>query len=133
MPMLFVVLPVQDLPTSRAFYQALGFSINEHSSDGHTAAVVLAEDIVVKLLAQESFEDLVADRVTDPGKATTAVHCLVVADREEVGRLVATALASGGHPGVPVQDDETTLTGSFTDPDGHAWQVSWMDARHVID
>ena len=59
MPMLFVILPVADLPTSRTFYEALGFTINEHSSDEHTAAVVVADDIVVKLLAQDAFSRLV--------------------------------------------------------------------------
>ena len=31
--MIFVTLPVRDLPASRAFYEALGFRVNEHSSD----------------------------------------------------------------------------------------------------
>ena len=30
--MLFLTLPVQDVATSRAFYEALGFRVNEHSS-----------------------------------------------------------------------------------------------------
>ena len=48
MPMIFVTLPVRDLPTSRAFYEALGFRVNEHSSDERMTAVVVDDTIVVK-------------------------------------------------------------------------------------
>jgi predicted lactoylglutathione lyase len=131
--MLFVVLPVQDLAASRAFYEALGFSVNQHSSDEHTAAVVLADDIVVKLLVRDSFAELVAGEPAGPGVAPTAVHCLTVPERADVDALVERAVAAGGRPGVAVPDDGTTVTGSFTDPDGHAWQALWMDQLHVVN
>jgi predicted lactoylglutathione lyase len=38
--MIFVNLPVTDIPRSRKFYEALGYSINEQFSD-HTAACVV--------------------------------------------------------------------------------------------
>ena len=31
--MIFLNLPVRDLPRARAFYEALGFRVNEYSSD----------------------------------------------------------------------------------------------------
>ena len=126
--MLFVTLPVQDLPTSRAFYEALGFSINEHSSDEHTAAVVVDDNIVVKLLTRDSFPV----EVGDPSAGPTVVNCLTVEDRPQVDDLVGKALASGGS-GRPAEDDETTYTGSFADPDGHVWQIRWMDQLHVVN
>jgi len=126
--MLFVTLPVRDLPTSRAFYEALGFSINEHSSDGHTAAVVIDDNIVVTLLTRDSFPVAVGDPSTGP----TVINCLTVEDRPQVDDLVAKALASGG-TALPATDDETTYTGSFADPDGHVWQVRWMDQLHVVN
>ena len=129
MPMLFVTLPVQDITASRAFYEALGFGINEHSSDGHTAAVVVDDNIVVKLLTRDSFPGQIAD----PAGGPTVVNCLTVEDRQQVDDLVAKAVASGGRTWIPAQDDDTTYTGSFTDPDGHVWQVMWMDQLHVVN
>jgi uncharacterized protein len=126
--MLFVTLPVRDLRTSRAFYEALGFSINEHSSDEHTAAVVVDDNIVVRLLTRDSFPVAVGD----PSAGPTVVNCLTVEDRPQVDDLVAKALASGG-TALPATDDETTYTGSFADPDGHVWQIRWMDRLHVIN
>ena len=133
MPMLFVTLPVRDLPTARTFYEALGFRVNEHSSDEHTAAVVVDDNIVVKLLAQDAFAELVPGEAGDPARTTTVVNCLTVGDRPDVDDLVARATASGGRSGPPARDDETTYTGSFTDPDGNVWQVTWLEQLHVIN
>ena len=131
--MIFVTLPVRDLAASRAFYEALGYRINEHSSDGTTAAVVVDDTIVVKLLTREAFAALAAGEIGDPAQATTVVHCLTAADRADVDEVVATAVASGGRPWLPARDDETSYTGSFADPDGHVWQVMWMDQLHVVN
>ena len=131
--MIFVKLPVQDLGAARAFYEGLGYRINEHSSDEKTAAVVVDDTIVVKLVTREAFADLVTGDVGDPAVATSVVNCLTVTARDAVDELVARALASGGKPWLPVREEETTYTGSFTDPDGHVWQLLWMDQLHVVN
>ena len=131
--MIFVTLPVRDLPTSRAFYEALGFRVNEHSSDERTAAVVVDDTIVVKLMTREAFGELTTGEVGDPTAATSVVHCLTVSDRPTVDEVLATALASGGKPWLPARDDQSTYTGSFTDPDGHVWQLMWLDQLHVVN
>jgi predicted lactoylglutathione lyase len=131
--MIFVTLPVRHLPTGRAFYESLGYRVNEHSSDEHTAAVVIDDTIVVKLMTRAAFSALLAGEVGDPTRATTVVNCLTVPDRADVDDVVATALASGGNPWLPAREDEATYTGSFTDPDGNVWQIMWMDQLHVVN
>ena len=49
-----MTLPVGDVAEARAFYAALGFSINEPASDETMAAVVLDENIVARLLPSET-------------------------------------------------------------------------------
>ncbi len=132
MSMLFLKLPVRDLPTARAFYEALGFRINEHSSDEHTAAVVVDDDFVVTLLTQDRFAELLTGDAGDPLRPT-AVPCLSVQLREEVDDLVGKALGAGGRPWLPVREDANTYTGSFADPDGNVWQVTWLEQLHVIN
>jgi predicted lactoylglutathione lyase len=61
------------------------------------------------------------------------VNCLTVTARAAVDELVARALASGGKPWLPARAEETSYTGSFTDPDGHVWQLLWMDQLHVVN
>ncbi len=132
MSMLFLKLPVRDLATARAFYEALGFRINEHSSDEHTAAVVVDDDFVVTLLTQDRFAELLTGEPGDPVRPT-AVPCLSVQLRDEVDDLVGKALRSGGRPWLPAREDESTYTGSFADPDGNVWQVTWLEQLHVVN
>ncbi len=130
--MLFLKLPVRDLATARAFYEALGFRVNEHSSDEHTAAVVVDDDLVVTLLTHDRFAALLTGEPGDPVRPT-AVPCLSVQLRNQVDDLVGKALSSGGRPWLPAREDDGTYTGSFADPDGNVWQVTWLEQLHVIN
>ena len=130
--MIFIKLPVQDLGAARAFYEGLGYRINEHSSDERTAAVVIDDTIVVTLLTREAFAEVAPGEVGDPSRVTTVVHSLTVPDRDDVDELVEKAVAAGGQA-LSARDEGATYTGSFTDPDGHVWQVVWMDQLHVVN
>ena len=126
---IFVNLPVSDLAAAKAFYGGLGFGFNEQFSDERTASVVVADNIVVMLLTRDRFADFVPEgaEVGDPAKATTVLNALSAASRQEADDLLARALASGGRPWQPAQDHGYMYGVSFTDPDGHVWEVVWMD------
>jgi predicted lactoylglutathione lyase len=130
--MIFVNLPVQDLARARRFYEALGFRINEHSSDDGTAAVVVDENIVVRLLTAERFLVAVGREAGDPS-APTSIPCLTVDDRSEVDEFVAQARAAGGGEWQPAREEGAAYTGSFADPEGNAWQIAWLDQLHVVN
>ena len=132
MSMLFIKLPVRDLSTARVFYEALGFRIEEHSSDEETASVVLDDDVALVLHTRDRFGGLVPGDVGDPSRGPTAVHCLTVDSRAAVDDLVAKAVAAGGRSG-PTKGGDARYTGSFTDPDGNVWEAVWMDQLHVIN
>ena len=130
--MIFLSLPVRDLARARAFYEALGFRINEHSSDDRTASVVVDENIVVTLQTRDRFAEVAGAEAGDPSRPTS-VPCLTVEDRSEVDDLVATAAAAGGRQWSPAAEDGARYTGSFADPDGNVWQVLWLDQLHVVN
>ena len=130
--MIFLSLPVQDLKRARAFYEALGFRINEHSSDDRTASVVVDENIVVTLQTRDRFAEVTGAEAGDPSRPT-AVPTLTVENRAEVDDLVAKAVAAGGRPWSPAKEEDARYTGSFTDPDGNVWQVLWLDQLHVVN
>ena len=131
MRMIFPNLPVTDLDRAKAFYAGLGFGFNEQFSDERTVSVVIEENIVVMLHTRERFADFVSGTVGDPARATSVMHALSVASREEADDLLARALASGGKPWQPAQDHGFMYGVSFTDPDGHVWEVVWMDPAAV--
>ena len=130
---IFVNLHVADLAAAKAFYGGLGFGFNEQYSDERTASVVVADNIVVMLLTRDRFADFVpeADRIGDPSRSTTVLNALSADSREEADDLLARALASGGKPWMPAQDHGFMYGVSFTDPDGHVWEVVWMDPATV--
>jgi predicted lactoylglutathione lyase len=49
-----------------------------------------------------------------------------------VDDVIGKALTAGGLPWLPAQDGEASYTGSFTDPDGNAWEITWLDQLHTI-
>jgi predicted lactoylglutathione lyase len=129
--MVFLNLPVSDLAASRAFYAGLGFTFDEQFSDERTTAVVVDEHLVVMLLTRDRFADFVTGPIGDPAAATTQLTALSAAGRAEVDEFLARALASGGKPWKPAQDHGFMYGVSFADPDGHVWEVMWMDQSQV--
>lgn len=125
--MLFVNLQVTDLDRSKAFYEALGFTNNAQFTDDTAAAMVIEENIVVMLMTREKFADFVPGRVGDPAEAVSVLLALSAGGREECDELLTKALDAGGKPWQPAQDHGFMYGTSFSDPDGNAWDVTWMD------
>lgn len=125
--MLFVNLPVTDVAASRAFYTSLGFSINEQFSDEQVACVVVSETICVMLLEHARFRDFIKGEIADAQTSTEVLNCLSAQSRAEVDALVSTALTNGGKPWQDKIVEGPMYGHSFTDPDGHVWEVMHMD------
>lgn len=125
--MIFVNLPVADLAASRAFYTALGFSINEEFSDERCAAITVSDTICVMLLAESRFRDFINGDISNAHQSTEVLNCLSTESKDEVDDLVAKALANGGKPWLDKMEEGPMYGHSFADPDGHAWEVMFMD------
>jgi uncharacterized protein len=125
--MIFVNLPVNDLADSKAFYTGLGFSINEQFSDEQAACIVVSETIYVMLLVEDRFKDFINGEISDAHQSSEVLLCLSAESRAEVDRLVAAALAHGGKPWKPVLEQGPMYGHSFADPDGHVWEVLYME------
>ncbi|WP_106281271.1 VOC family protein [Geodermatophilus tzadiensis] len=127
--MIFLNLPVRDVAAGRAFYSALGFSIDEQFSDDSSASVVVSDAIHLQLLSREKFAGFLPEGTTtaDPRSATAALYALSCDSREEVDAMVDKAVGAGGGTWMPAQDHGFLYGSSSTDPDGHVWEVLWMD------
>jgi len=124
---IFVNLPVADVATSRAFFGALGFTVNEQFCDESTACLVIEQNIFAMLMTPDRFGDFVVGEVADPQKTTEVLLALSADSREEVEQIKATTLTNGGAQWKPDQDHDFMYGCSFTDPDGHVWEAVWMD------
>jgi predicted lactoylglutathione lyase len=119
---LFVNLPVADVAAARAFYAALGLTIDERFSDEQTVCVVIAENIRIMLVAPPRFELFINGEVADP--ATTEVLLAITAtSRAEADDLLARALAAGATPWKPAMEQGPMYSVSFRDLDGHVLEL----------
>jgi predicted lactoylglutathione lyase len=132
MRMIFVNLPVKDAQVSRRFFGALGFTFNEQFSNENTASCVIEENIVVMLLEHARFRDFITGEISDPSKGVEVLTCLSAGSRAEVEEMVGKALAAGGSAWMPPQDHGFMYGHSFRDPDGHVWEIMWMDPAAVM-
>lgn len=125
--MIFVNLPVADLDRAVRFYAAIGFVKDERFSDATAAAMALSDTIHVMLLTHEKFASLTTRPIASRD-VVEVLNCLSCETRAECDALVGTAVAAGGAPDpTPVQDFGFMYGRSFEDPDGHIWEVMFMD------
>jgi predicted lactoylglutathione lyase len=69
----------------------------------------------------------IADSVTQ----AEAIMALSADSREEVDDLVDRALAGGAQPNGEPADHGFMYGRSFSDLDGHLWEIIWMDPNHI--
>lgn len=131
--MIFVNLGVKDLPRSRAFFDALGFSFNEKFSDDTAACMVVSDTIFVMLLTEPKFQSFTPKPMADAHSSTEVMNCLSCESREEVDSMVAKAVAAGGTTFNEPKDHGFMYYHAFSDPDGHIWEIMWMDPAAAVD
>ena len=125
--MIFVNLPVADLPTAIALYEAIGFTINPQFSDATAAGMVWSETIHVMLLTHDKWSSFTT-RPIPPTTSSEVSLALALDSREDVDRMIEAAAAHGGNADInPVQDHPFMYGRDFTDADGHVWGPFWMD------
>lgn len=127
----FLNLPVRDLEASKAFFGALGFTFNPKFTDQSCACMVISEQSYVMLLEQSRFEEFAVKPVADARETTGALICVSAGDRAGVDEFADAALAAGGSAAKEPLDYGFMYGRSFLDPDGHHWEVMWMDPAAV--
>ena len=129
---IFVNLPTKDLEKSKHFFVQLGFTINPQFSDEKAACVVISEDIYAMILQEPFFRTFTGSKeISDARNTTEVLVALSTESRQEVDDLTGRALSAGGREARPAQDHGFMYTRSFEDPDGHIWELFWMDPANV--
>ena len=128
--LIFINLPVADLDRSIAFYEGIGGRKEPKFSNESAAMMVFSETISVMLLTKPFYSTFTSKPSADAHSTSQVLLCLSRDSRGAVDDMVAKAAASGGNADVgPKQEMGELMYGrSFEDPDGHHWEVMWMDA-----
>lgn len=124
---IFVNLAVRDLKRSIEFFTALGYQFNPQFTDETATCMIVADDIFVMLLTEEKFKAFTPKVLCDAKKSTEVLVCLSCDSREAVDEMVGKAVAAGGATYNEPQDFGFMYTHGYEDPDGHIWELIWMD------
>lgn len=128
---IFVNLAVRDLKTSMDFFSQLGFRFNPKFTDDKAACMVVSDEAFVMLLTEPFFKTFTRRELCDRGRQTEGLFALSCESRAEVDELVKKAMAASGQHAMDPQDHGFMYGWSFYDPDGHHWEVFWMDPKAV--
>ncbi|MDX3907827.1 MAG: VOC family protein [Pigmentiphaga sp.] len=128
---IFVNLPVADLPRSKEFFSKLGFTFNAQFTNNEAACMVIGENIYAMLIGTERFRDFTNKEISDATLSTEVLVALTCESRGEVDELVSKAVAAGGKAPRAPQDYGFMYSHGFDDPDGHIWEVFYMDPSAV--
>lgn len=124
---LYINLPVKDLERSVDFFEALGFSFNPKFTDENAACLIINERTGVMLLVESFFAGFTKKPIADARASTETLLALSLDSRAEVDEFMAKALAAGATPTIEAKDYGFMYQHGFADPDGHQWEVFWMD------
>lgn len=128
---IFVNLPVKKLPKSMEFFTKLGFKFNSQFTDETAACMVVSDDIFVMLLTEAKFKTFTPKEICDAAKSTEVLTALSCENREKVDELVRKAVAAGGATYSDPKDYGFMYQHGFQDPDGHIWELLYMDPSAV--
>ena len=127
-----ITLGVTDLTRSRSFYEALGWkSVGKSKYDS-----IVFFQLNGQVLALYPLSDLLSDQKRvghdpRPGGVSLGIN---VKSKEQVQSTYQTFLAAGG---LSLKEPEEMPWGSVTsyvaDPDGHAWEISWVPQMQIDD
>jgi uncharacterized protein len=124
---IYVNLAVRDLERSKRFFSSLGFGFEPKFTDRNAACMVVSDNIFVMFLSEPFFGTFTSKALCDATKSTEVLVCLTCGSRPEVDDLVAKAVAAGGKTPRAPQDHGFMYGHAFEDPDGHIWELVYME------
>jgi hypothetical protein len=93
--------------------------------------MVVSEEIYVMLLTHEKFKSFTPKQIVDAMKNTEVLTALSYDSRQAVDDVVAKAKSAGGSTYAEPKDYGFMYQHGFQDPDGHIFEVFWMDPAAI--
>jgi predicted lactoylglutathione lyase len=123
----FVNLPTSDLSRSKAFFEAIGWSINPLFTDENAACIVIDDHVYLMVLTNEFFATFTDKPIVDPHTSLQVETAFSRTSREAVDEILEKALAAGGKEHREAQDYGFMYARDFEDPDGNLFSALYMD------
>lgn len=128
----FINLPVKELGRSMEFFRLMGFGFDMRWADEKAVAVILNENTFVMLLTNEFYRSFTLLPVNDTNQTSEVIVALEAENREQVDEYADKASAAGAQRLNKYEEMEGAMYGiRFADPDGHLWEIFYMDVDPV--
>lgn len=127
----FINLPVKDLDRSMGFFKSVGFDFNQQFTDKTAACMVISDEIYAMLLTHQKFGEFTKKTIVDAHSSTEVLVALSCDSKADVDQIADRALEAGGSMAREPKDHGFMYERSFEDPDGHIWELFWMDPKAV--
>lgn len=124
---IFVNFPTTDLERSKAFYTAMGYSINPHFTDENAACILLGDNLYFMVVTREFLGTFTDKQIIDTTTHAQMSISLTRESREEVDEVVTKALAAGATEPRPAQDYGFMYSRDLEDPDGNIIGFLYME------
>jgi len=128
---IFLNLPVKDLEKSKGFFAKLGFTFNAQFTNKDAACMVISENNYAMLLVEPFFKTFTKKEIVDAKKSTEVLIAMSAESKDKVNEMLSKALAAGAREPREPQDHGFMYGRAFEDPDGHIWEIFWMDPKAV--
>jgi uncharacterized protein len=124
-----ITLGVADVALATAFYERLGWKVT--FTDGDIVMFQAGPMIISLWSATKLAEDSGVAAPPDGWGGFTLGYAVGGAD--EVDALCEQAVAAGATVTRPPVDKGFGYSGVFADPDGHTWEIAWIEALNRHD
>jgi uncharacterized protein len=124
-------LPVKDLARSVTFFTAIGFARNPGPGNSEQSAsfTIGEKKVVLMLFAEEVFAGFTHQALSNTSQGSEVLFSLGADSREQVDDMASRARSAGGTIFAEPRESNGFMYGcGFCDPDGHRWNVLFMDA-----
>lgn len=131
---LWINLPVKDLVRSVKFFSQIGFARHPGpgNSDESASFTIGSKNVVLMLFVQDAFVRMAEQAVSDTAKGAEVLLSLGADSRDQVDEIARLAASAGGTVFAEPKASNGFMYGcGFCDPDGHRWNVLFMDASNM--
>lgn len=123
-------LPVKNINRSKKFFEDMGFTFNPNygNSEGSACLMLGEQKVIIMLFEEPAFKSFTNTEVADTRKGTEVLLSIDAESKEEVDEIAKRAVEAGGNSNHKPSEMKGFMYGCvFSDPDGHCWNVLYMD------
>ncbi len=125
---LWINLPVKNIENSVRFFKGIGFINNSVELDNKESFRLEIGKVVVMLFSESKFRDFIHYELSDPKRGSEMLLSVELDSREGVDKIFENVTSAGGTEFAQPKEKDGWLYGAgFLDPDGHRWNLLYMD------